>query len=299
VFVTYGFTNQKTDFDKTGWKYNNPFGPNPLAYYDGDSTKIFTKRNLVTYNAAHQFSKVFSLSLNGGFTSITRDVIDDSSKVDNTGTSDQTFSDANYSGTNTNHDLQSKFSFKNLDVIAGIGLLRETMTFRTTFYTNSFYGPFISVTDLDSLNLHSDLYHYLYEISGGTISQKLDALNLVPEFVTIIITFGDAISCDQLFIPHQKMHWSMHHSLRDYLLYTSFIPGELLRLKRKSTLQPEISVQSNSDLSKCFEHFQFSVALYQNVVKNEIEYAYLWDKNIAIDSLGNDFCRDDYRGIRI
>lgn len=307
VFVTYGFTNQKTDFDKTGWKYNNPFGPNPLAYYDGDSTKIFTKRNLVTYNAAHQFSKVFSLSLNGGFTSITRDVIDDSSKVDNTGTSDQTFSDANYSGSNTNHDLQSKFSFKNLDVIAGVGLLRETMTFRTTFYTNSFYGPFISVTDLDSLNLHSDLYHaYLQaEISGGMISQKLDALNLVAGTrYTHHNLFGDALS--------YEVNPSFHIT-KNALVYASFSSGfnapSLYQLyspenyyasgitRGNPTLQPEISHSIEFGFKQTLsEHFQFSVALYQNVVKNEIEYAYLWDKNIAIDSLGNDFYRDDYRG---
>jgi len=43
-------------------------------------------------------------------------------------------------------------------------------------------------------------------------------------------------------------------------------------------------------------HFQYTIALYQNIVKNEIEYVYLWDATIPIDSLGTDFLRDDYRG---
>jgi len=36
--------------------------------------------------------------------------------------------------------------------------------------------------------------------------------------------------------------------------------------------------------------------LYQNIVNDEIEYVYLWNGSVPIDSLGNDFNRDDYRG---
>ncbi|MFI5134866.1 MAG: TonB-dependent receptor plug domain-containing protein [Chitinophagales bacterium] len=307
LFATYGAMSQHTDYDKAGWKYNNPFGPNPLAWYDGDSTKLTAFRNLVTYHAEYFFSQKFSLMLAGGFTSLSRKSVDDSSIVDHAGTYDHTFDSENYSGTEMNHDLQATWRASHMSVIAGAGLLRETMTQQTSFYTNSGFGPFLSTTDLDSLNLNSMIYHgYVQgEISGGIISEKISPLELIAGIrYNHHDLFGDAVNYE--INPS-------YHITKDALLYASFSSGfnapSLYQLYSPSTyytshitrgnpaLQPEISHSVEFGFKQqVSENFQFDVALYQNVVKDEIEYVYLWDKNVPIDSLGTDFSRDDFRG---
>ncbi len=102
AFISYAYTDQQTDFDKSGWKYNNAFGENPNAFYDGDKTEIGVKRNLFCYNVEHSFSKMFSLKLNGGYTTLKRSVIDDSSIINTIGTYDHTYNDAAYEGSNLN-----------------------------------------------------------------------------------------------------------------------------------------------------------------------------------------------------
>ncbi|HYV93379.1 MAG TPA: TonB-dependent receptor [Chitinophagales bacterium] len=307
VFATYGYTDERNDFDKTGWKYNSSFGPNPLAYYDGDSTKIFTTRHLITYNASHQFSKIFSLSLNGGYTSLSRDVIDDSSIVDQMGTSDQTFLHEHHSGSNTNHDLQSTISLEHVKFIAGAGWMRESMTDTISFYSNSFYGAFISGSNLDSLHLHDDLLHAYaqVEIKGSIISKSLAALSLIAGTrYNHHNLFGNAINYE--INPSYQL-------AKDALIYASFSSGfnapSLYELyspesyyasgitRGNPRLQPEISHSFEFGFKQQIEDwFQFAIALYQNEVRHEIEYVYLWDKNIGIDTLGNDLYRDDYRG---
>jgi len=307
LFATYGAMSQHTDYDKAGYKYNNPFGPNPLAYYDGDSTTLTAFRNLITYHAEYFFSQKFSLLLAGGFTSLSRKSVDDSSIVDLAGTYDHTFDSEDYSGTEMNHDLQATWRNSNVSVIAGAGFLRETMTQQTSFYTNSGFGPFISETNLDSLDLHSIIYHgYAQaEISGGIINKKLSTLELIAGLrYNHHDLFGDAVNYE--INPS-------YHLTKDALLYASFSSGfnapSLYQLYSPSlyytsditignpTLQPEVSHSAEFGFKqKVSENFQINVALYQNVVKNEIEYVYLWDKNVPIDSLGTNFNRDDYRG---
>ncbi|MEO5673254.1 MAG: TonB-dependent receptor, partial [Chitinophagales bacterium] len=299
LFATYGITDQKTDFDKAGWKYHNSFGANPQAYYDGDSNKIFTRRNLVTYGASRQVTPAIMLSFNGGFTSLSREVIEDSSVIDNAGTSDQTYSYAGYSGKEMNHDLVMTASLHNLKLIAGAGWSYESMTDTLAFFTNTFYGPFISASNIDSLNLHADLYHvYLQaEANGGILNRQLSALNLIAGMRYNHHTlFGDEISYEVN---------PFYHVTKEAMLYASFSSGfnapSLYQLyspesdytsqitRGNPDLKPEISHSLEFGFKQQMKQFHWAVSVYSNIVKNEIEYVFLWDKDTPVDSIGNDF----------
>jgi vitamin B12 transporter len=63
------------------------------------------------------------------------------------------------------------------------------------------------------------------------------------------------------------------------------------------TLDPETSASWEVGFKqKVSEGTSFGISVFTTETKNAIEYAYLWDKNIGIDTLGNDWMRDDYRG---
>jgi vitamin B12 transporter len=62
-------------------------------------------------------------------------------------------------------------------------------------------------------------------------------------------------------------------------------------------LKPEISSSLEFGWKYKFDNWaNLSISYYHTVVENTIEYVYLWDKNIGIDTLGNDWARDDFRG---
>jgi vitamin B12 transporter len=307
AFVTYGITDQHTDYDKSGWKYNNPYGPNPLAWYDGDSTKIKALRNLITYNVQHSFSSKFSMALSGGYTSLNRVAVDDSSVIDHMGNNDHTYSDADYFGSNMNHDLQATWRLRGVNLIGGAGLLNETMTFQTSFYTNTGYGVYEAYTNLDSLNLHSFIYdaYAQAELSGRLISENLDWLNLIAG-----LRYND----------HDKFGTAVNYEInpsirvmKDGIIYFSLSSGfnapSLYQLYSPETyytssitrgnpfLQPEASHSLELGYKqKLSDQFRFEAAVYQNTVRDEIEYVYLWNGAIPVDSLGSDFLRDDFRG---
>lgn len=307
VFVSYGITDQHTDYDKAGWKYRNPYGANPLAWYDGDSTKIKALRNLITYNVQHSFSSQFSMALSGGYTSLNRVAVDDSSIIDHMGDYDHTFSDADYSGSNMNHDLQATWRLRGATLIAGAGLLSETMTFQTSFYTNTGYGVYEAYTNLDSLNLHSNIYdaYVQADLNGKLLGEKLDRLNLIAGLrYNYHDKFGTSINYEinpsLQVTQHGIIYFSLSSGFNAPSLYQLYSPETYYTssiTRGNPFLKPEISRALELGYKqKLSDHLRFEVAVYQNTVKDEIEYVYLWDGSIQVDSLGSDFLRDDFRG---
>ena len=49
---------------------------------------------------------------------------------------------------------------------------------------------------------------------------------------------------------------------------------------------------------KVNDKFSYSFTYFRSITNNLIEYVYLWDESTGIDTLGNDFMRDDFRGDR-
>ncbi|MBA2407620.1 MAG: TonB-dependent receptor, partial [Chitinophagales bacterium] len=299
VFAAYSFTNMAADFDKSAFKTHSFDVPGTL--YDGDSTRIFTKRHFANYQAAWQLSQSFDLKLTGGYTTLLRTTIEDSSVIDLAGNTDHTFSDGRYEGRFLIHELQGNYKWKQVELTAGAGLDYETMTTATRFYNSAY--PFETVNNLDSLHLNSSLINLFAQLdfNGSFFLPSLKKFNLlIGARYNYHDLFGTAI------VYEINPSYSLGKAARLYASYsTGFNRPSLYQLyapdnyytsiitRGNPLLQPEYSKSAEVGI-KFFpdKKTRFGLSLYKTDVNHSIEYVYLWDKNILIDSLGNDFSRD-------
>lgn len=303
VYATYSFGNIAADFDKSGYKYRSFEIPGTL--YDGDSTRIFTRRNFGTLYAKYRVADQFDLQLSGGYSDLKRTTVDDSSKIDEAGTSDQTFSDGRYEGTELNLELQGNVRWKHALLTTGMGADFETMTSGTHFYSGAF--QFESVSNLDSLDLNTAMLNAFAQIdlSGQALSAAWKEWNLI---LGARINYHDLFGSTLVFEINPS--WRLSSVARVFASYsTGFIAPSIYQLyapdtyytsaitRGNPTLKPEYSYAAEVGV-KFFpsERVSYGTSLYTTTVTNSIEYVYLWDKNIPIEELGTDFYRDDYRG---
>ena len=108
-----------------------------------------------------------------------RTAINDSSVIDNLGTTDHTYSKGIYKGTTLTNDLQANLFFENFNAVFGAEQYNETMTNYDYFYSNGAFGLYESETDLDSLDLESttnNLFAHV-ELKGNLLSSSLSDFN--------------------------------------------------------------------------------------------------------------------------
>lgn len=303
VFGAYSFTNTAAGFDKAGFKYRSFDIPTTL--YDGDSTRIFTRRNFANYKAAYQLTQKFDLQLTGGYSTLHRSTIDDSSVIDASGTSDHTYSDGRYEGAEMNQELLGNYRWTNMQLTTGIGLNRETMTSGTHYY-NSVY-QFELVSDLDTLELSSTLLNAFAQLDmdGSTFSPSLKELNVI---------LGARYNHHDLFGSTMVYEINPSYQLgkwaRIFASYsTGFNAPSLYQMYAPDNYYTSGITRGNPDLQPEYAHsveagikffpkktLSYGLSLYSTTVQNSIEYVYLWDKNVPVEELGQDFYRDDFRG---
>lgn len=80
----------------------------------------------------------------------------------------------------------------------------------------------------------------------------------------------------------------------DYKTWDTQYTTGLTRGNKK--LDPESSKTFEVGYKQKINNTTLSAAFFNTEVKNVIEYVYLWDKNIGLDTLGQNWLRDDYRG---
>jgi vitamin B12 transporter len=303
AFIGYSYMQMAADYDKAGFKFRSFDIPTTL--YDGDSTRLFTKRNLVNYDIAYKISQATSLELIGGYSSLRRNSVDDSSLIDPSGTSDHTFSDGKYEGTEWNNDLQLNTRWKNVQLVAGAGIQQKSMDAETHYYNSLF--QYELVTSLDSVNPQYTLLNAFaqFDLGGGLVSSDLSDLNLLigarynhhDLFGSIVVY---EINPSYKFGSIARLFASYSTGFNAPSLYQLYAPDQYYTssiTRGNPDLQPEYSQSFEVGL-KFFPKagMNFGISFYQTVVNNSIEYVYLWDKNIPIEELGNDYTRDDFRG---
>ena len=276
------------------------------AFVDDNNSTIDFKRNLMTYGASHRFDEHGQLRFVGGYSTMTRLAVDDSSVIDAAGHTDQTYSDGRWRGTTATNELQANVTFKGVEGVLGVGLYRETMTIQTYFYSGLF-GPFEYRTNLDSLDLHTSTKSIFVhvELNGSLLDDGLRPL---------LLALGGRVYNHSSF--RTKATFEINPTLRigdRSLLYASYSSGfnapslyQLFTPERNylsgimrgnRNLQPETSRSFEVGVkSTISEDVKLSASYFHSTVDNVIEYVYLWDKNIPIDSLGTDWRRDDFRG---
>jgi vitamin B12 transporter len=295
AYVSYKQTHQITDIDKA-------------AYKDDDNYTLDFKRNLFTYGVSYKINDNFNVNYVGGFTNMNRLAIDDSSVVDKIGTSDRTYNRGEYEGKVLSNELQANYVRKGFNLVLGGGMYNESMNAHTR-YNSPFYNDTTSLDSIkpkastSSIFLHTD-------IGGDLISEKIKWLTLsaglrmsnhslfgtnmtyeinpsvkTSENGLLYFTYAtgyNAPSLYQLYDPTKYVTWDTQYSTG------------LSRGNKK--LNPETSKTIEIGFKQKINNVNISVSYFKTVVENVIEYVYLWDKNIGLDTLGQDWGRDDYRG---
>lgn len=305
--VFAALSDQQTDYDKKAFKYNNPFGENPLAWYDGDRTEIDFNRTTLGYSLQGAIGQHLQFRIFGGYSTHQRNLVDDSSIVRLPDITDHTYSASDYEGNTTNHDAHLIWKFSDaLTLLAGIGYLREHMTFASTYFSNSFWGPYTFNVLLDTVPAASIAHAFAQaQFNGGSIIPALRPFHLVA---------GLRYSRHNQFGSHPDVlinpSWRFGRNLMLYASWsTGFQAPSLYQMYAPDTyylsdvtrgnpdLKPEQSVAAELGARLLFgEKGLLELAYFRNRISNAIEYCYLWDENIPVDSLGTDWYRDDYRG---
>jgi vitamin B12 transporter len=291
VFVSYKNVSQFSDIDQG-------------AYINDDNNTIELSRDLFSYGLDYSLNQNINLLLTGGGSFIKRINENDSSLI-SPGVYDRDYYSGTFKGRLFNNELQLSYSKENMNIVAGTGVYYEAMTCHS--YTFSGAWNFESTSDLDTLGLHTLLANaYISaDINGGIISDKLAGLSVMSGLrLNSDNRNGKYLTFE--FNPYYKfsgksiLYGSIASGFNAPSLYKLYSPESyyLSGITRGNpALKPEKSLSAEAGFKQLFgNNLVLSFSAYQNKVLNSIQYVYLWDREIGIDTLGMNWMRDDYRG---
>lgn len=292
VYFTARTTEQLTDIDKR-------------AYVDDDNYTLDFNRLLLTYGASYRINGKLGLKYIGGLSDMKRIAVDDSSVVDNFGNTDKTYSEGVYKGSHMTNELQADVDLKGVKLVAGGGYYAESMDVTTYYYSNLWGPPAFELRDTIAEEA-STITGFLHaDISGELLNERYKAFTL-----SLGGRFNDHSAFGSYFTYEINPSVKLNNNALVYAAYTTgFNAPSLYQLyspekdivsgitRGNPALDPESSVSYEFGVKqKLGKEASFSFAVFHTVTDNVIEYVYLWDKNIGIDTLGNDWMRNDYRG---
>jgi vitamin B12 transporter len=307
LFGKVGFANRELDAYVAFKRHRQEKDIDKAAYRDDDNATLDFTRNLLTYGASYRFSDRLRLKFVGGYSTMKRTAVDDSSAIDASGKTDQTYSRNAWSGTMSTNELQAIIRDSRFEVVLGGGVYAETMSSQSYFFSNSIFGPFEFSTNLDTLGLSATVKHLFgrVDLNGSLLHSSFQQWNL---------GLGARLTHHNAFGYHRSVEVNPSYRVSErgllYALYSmGFSAPSLYQLyapdrdfssgiaRGNNGLQPESS--SSYELGMKFdlsEDVGMSASYFHTVVNNSIEYVYLWDRNIPIQMLGSDFRRNDFRG---
>ena len=284
VYLSYRNEDQTSDVDQG-------------AFNDDSNAKTEFQRDLLGYGAAVDLSESMELRLEGAYSDINRDFINDSSLVDRQGNYDGTFVETNGEGTLWENDLTASMGTDHAKFLAGLEASVQTMNFRNYIFSRSQFGIFEQTTDLDSLDLKEQIYSAFAhaDINGGILSSKLQNFSLV---------LGARLSDHNEFGSHLTYEINPKYQISNSTLVygavsTGFNAPSLFQLNSpqqgsgesfslgNSNLEPEESISYELGWKQELNNTaSFEISLFRTEVENVIEYVFLWDGNTAIENLG-------------
>ena len=293
AYLSYKNTARKTDLDKT-------------TYTDDDNFTLDFQRDLFTYGTRYKMSDEVSFKYVGGYTRMRRSAIDDSSVVDNIGTTDHTYSEGRWSGTMMTNELQGTVRLAGIEGVVGVGSQKETMGSTSYFFTRSAWGVFELSTDLESLGLKASTtsFYSHVDLNGSLLHLSLAGLDLGLGFrVDKHNAFGTSATYEvnpSWRIGDTGLVFASYSTgLNAPSLYQLYSPDQDMIsgvTRGNKTLQPERSESYEFGFKQSLGSMDVSVSFFSTTVENSIEYVYLWDKSIGLDTLGNSWMRNDFRG---
>ncbi|MFH0990722.1 MAG: TonB-dependent receptor [bacterium] len=277
------------------------------AYRDDDNATLAYRRSTLTYGSSYSVNDAVRLKLSGGYSRMNRSTVDDSSMTSSQGIYDHTYSSADWNGTLSNIELHAIYSIGGLKALAGIGWNKETMTAHSYLYLNSQWGLFESQSDLDPLGLNAatkSLFVHL-DLNGSLLTEGLQGLEVsAGTRLNEHSRFGSQstieVNPSYRFNTGTMVYASYSTGFNAPSLYQLYAPDSYYTsgIRRgNEKLSPEFSATYELGVKQTLGgEVDLSLSYYQTVIDDAIEYVYLWNPAIAIDKLGTDWMRDDYRG---
>jgi vitamin B12 transporter len=274
------------------------------AYNDDDNAYQDFDRDLFNYGISASLSDQISLDFEGGYSTLNRNFVNDSSVVDAQGNYDNTYTETKGDGTLWENELYSTYSSDWAKLIVGVEASRQTMNSRSYTYVSSF--DFESETDLDSLDLRETINSVFVhsDLNGSLLDESMSALSLV---------LGGRFADHNRFGSHVTYEINPRVQLSEStLLYASATTGfnapSLYQLhapqqaigaytsRGNANLKPEESVSYEIGWKQdVTNEIRFELSLFRTNVKNVVEYVYLWDGETEISNLaGSDYRGDTY-----
>ena len=302
--VKTGFRTKKWDAF-IGFKSAKQFTDvDAAAYTDDENYTLEFSRLLFNNSLYYKINDNFKIGLVGGANKMQRDIVNDSSMI-GFGIYDNSYYEAQYFGSSLNEDLLFDYKHKYFHILGGAGYYVEKMN-TNSYYTNTAFA-YEAKTDNDSLDLNistSNAFLQL-QLDGKNFNEKLKAFGLI---------FGGRYNSNSAF--GDVFTFEISPSIKtseNAILFANYSTGfnnpSLYQLYSPESNYLSLITRGNDALqaetSKSFEigyrhnfgkNNWISFSWFNNKIENAIEYVYLWDKNIGLDTLGNDWMRDDYRG---
>lgn len=298
--LRYRRTDMQTDIDRS-------------AYTDDDNYTLDYHRDLISSEIRWK-QRQWQVGLTGGWTSMERASLNDSSRLDLSGDYDGNFSEDRYTGQQLNGDLFTTFEEDHWSMLAGINASRETMNQEHYFFSNAFGSVFESRTDLDAVAPAANLIapYLQLRLQGGLLHPELRPLSLVTGVRSVQHSLFGNIYTYEINPSWQLQEnsilfasWSSGYnapSLYQLFAAESYQPWDgaainpLTRGNRELT--PEYSSAMEFGFRQQLANTRFSFSIFRNRTDDIIDYVYLWNGRVPVDSLGTDWGRDDFRGDR-
>ncbi|MBL0139503.1 MAG: TonB-dependent receptor [Bacteroidetes bacterium] len=295
------FLKMKTDIDKS-------------AFIDDDNYVLDYERKTLSGNLQFQPMQKLEVLLNTGLTNNTRNAQNDSSIVNDNGITDHSFAKDHYKSENLSVDAYLSWKEKYVRSSIGFSFQEEKMN-QSNYYYSALFSPFIVElnTNMDNVNpkIQTSSLYAQFEIQGSLLHEKLNALNLIlgarslnhskfgNEFIWEVNPSFQLSSTALIYFSFSKgLNAPSLYQLYAPDLYYTYDNNTSTGISRgNSKLKPEISDSYEFGLKQNLnENGFFGISVFKTITQNQIDYVYLWDKNVPVDQLGTDFTRDDYRG---
>jgi vitamin B12 transporter len=302
-----GFTNESWDVHGSIRRTEQDKDLDKRAYVDDDNYTLDHFRNIYSYGIAYNISPEFDLKALGGFSVMHRNAVDDSSVTDYDGSSDHTFTRDNYRGNSSTNEVQLSVHYPHLETVLGGNYYRESMSANSYYYSWSEYGMSEYDFNLDTLDLHTSTWSIFsrLEINGSIFDGGLSNLTIalggnLLDHSAFGSQFVYEVNPTFKLSPTSLLYLSIATGFTSPSLYQLYSPvrndssGITIG---NSRLNPEHSHSFEIGFKEAFgTSLEYSISIFRTVTDDMIQFVYLWDKNIGIDTLGKDWERIDDRG---
>jgi vitamin B12 transporter len=297
-YARAGYLTDKWDISVSAKKTDQHAEIDDRAYDDDDNAYLDFERKLLEYRAGYKLNDRLTLVANGSISPSTRYSKNDSSIVNDDGDYDRTYIEATYNGRTVSNELFLNYTSGKIKGLFGGGEYREKMNFQTFYFSNAFGFPFESEVNYDSIDTSSTT-KYVFAQAGFDIKK----FNLKA---------GARLSDHSRFGKSWTFEVNPSYKIQNTLIYGSVSTGynapSLYQLfdpsggfgtsvtRGNSRLQAEESVSAELGIKKEYNSGSyFAIATFSSVVKNNIEYVYVWNKNTAVEDLTFlDYVNDTY-----